>query len=58
MIRSRVAWLKTLRTLRVPAGDAADASDCECAGDCLLTEAGDDIVIETVAVECITEEAA
>jgi hypothetical protein len=55
-MRSRVAWMKTLRTMRVPAGDIEE-SGCECSNDCLTTEAGDDIVLESVAVDCLATEA-
>lgn len=55
-MRSRVAWKKTMRTMRVPAGETSGFGDCECADTCILTEDGDDIVIESDVSSCLATE--
>jgi hypothetical protein len=47
--RSWIAWQKTLRTLRVPAGDPSDSCDCSVVGVAayaLVAEDGQSILSE------------
>jgi hypothetical protein len=55
IFRRWLAWRKSAQILRIPAGDPADAEDCECGGNFLLTESS--IPIQTEVSEFLSPEA-